>query len=134
MADAVTSQTILDGERLFIGKFTNISDSTGESGVVKIDVSALAASASGNACNGVKINKIWAQTIGMSVDILWDATTDLICETIPENQFYLMDYSSFGGLPNNAGAGKTGDVLFSTVGAAAGDRYTIIIEAIKTYA
>lgn len=134
MADAVTSQTILDGERLFIGKFTNISDSTGESGVVKIDVSALAASASGNACNGVKINKIWAQTQGMSVDILWDATTDLICETIPENQFYLMDYSSFGGLPNNAGAGKTGDVLFSTVGAAAGDRYTIIIEAIKTYA
>jgi hypothetical protein len=134
MADAVTSQTILDGERLFIGKFTNISDSTGESAVVKIDVSALAASASGNACNGVKINKIWAQTIGMSVDILWDATTDLICETIPENQFYLMDYSSFGGLPNNAGTGKTGDVLFSTVGAAAGDRYTIIIEAIKTYA
>lgn len=134
MADAVTSQTILDGERLFIGKFTNISDSTGESGVVKIDVSALAASASGNACNGVKINKIWAQTQGMSVDILWDATADVICETIPENQFYLMDYSSFGGLPNNAGAGKTGDVLFSTVGAAAGDRYTIIIEAIKTYA
>lgn len=134
MADAVTSQTILDGERLFIGKFTNISDSTGESGVIKIDVSALNPSAAGNACNGVKINKIWAQTLGMSVDILWDATTDLICETIPENQFYLMDYSSFGGLPNNAGAGKTGDVLFSTVGAAAGDRYTIIIEAIKTYA
>jgi hypothetical protein len=134
MADAVTSQIILDGERLFIGKFTNISDSSGETAVIKIDVSALAASASGNACNGVKINKIWAQTIGMSVDILWDATTDLICETIPENQFYLMDYSSFGGLPNNAGTGKTGDVLFSTVGAAAGDRYTIIIEAIKTYA
>jgi len=134
MADAVTSQTILDGERLFIGKFTNISDSGGETGVVKIDVSALNPSASGNACNGVKINKIWAQTYGMGVDILWDATTDLICETIPENQFYLMDYSSFGGLPNNAGTGKTGDVLFSTVGAAAGDRYTIIIEAIKTYA
>ncbi len=134
MADAVTSQTILDGERLFIGKFTNISDGGGESGVIKIDVSALNPSAAGNACNGVKINKIWAQTLGMAVDILWDATTDLICETIPENQFYLMDYSSFGGLPNNAGAGKTGDVLFSTVGAAAGDRYTIIIEAIKTYA
>lgn len=134
MADAVTSQTILDGERLFIGKFTNISDSGGETGVVKIDVSALNPSASGNACNGVKINKIWAQTYGMGVDILWDATTDLLCESIPENQFYLMDYSSFGGLPNNAGAGKTGDVLFSTVGAAAGDRYTIIIEAIKTYA
>jgi hypothetical protein len=134
MADAVTSQTILDGERLFIGKFTNISDSTGETGVVKIDVSALNANASGLACNGIKINKIWAQTVGMSIDILWDATTDLLCETVPENQFYLMDYSSFGGLPNNAGAGKTGDVLFTTVGAAAGDRYTIVIEGIKTYA
>jgi hypothetical protein len=134
MADAVTSQTILDGERLFIGKFTNISDGTGESGAVKIDVSALSPNAFGLACNGVKINKIWAQTVGMSIDILWDATTDLLCETVPENQFYLMDYSSFGGLPNNAGAGKTGDVLFTTVGAAAGDRYTIVIEAIKTYA
>ena len=133
MADAVTSQTILDGERLFIGKFTNISDSGGETAVVKIDVSTLNPNAAGNACNGVKINKIWAQTQGMSVDILWDATTDLICETIPENQFYLMDYSSFGGLPNNAGAGKTGDVLFTTVGAAAGDRYTITLECIKTY-
>ena len=134
MADAVTSQTILDGERLFIGKFTNISDGTGEAAAVKIDVSALNPNSFGLACNGVKINKIWAQTQGMSVDVLWDATADLICETIPENQFYLMDYSSFGGLPNNAGAGKTGDVLFTTVGAAAGDRYTVTIEAIKTYA
>lgn len=133
MADAVTSQTILDGERLFIGKFTNISDSGGESAVVKIDVSALNPNAAGQACNGVKINKIWAQTQGMAVDILWDATADVLCETIPENQFYLMDYSSFGGLPNNAGAGKTGDVLFSTVGAASGDRYTITLECIKTY-
>lgn len=134
MADAVTSQTILDGERLFIGKFTNISDGTGESAVVKIDVSALNPNAFGLACNGVKINKIWAQTQGMAVDILWDATTDALCETIPENQFYLMDYSSFGGLPNNAGTGKTGDVVFTTVGAAAGDRYTIVLECIKTYA
>lgn len=134
MADAVTSQTILDGERLFIGKFTNISDGGGETAVVKIDVSALNPNSFGLACNGVKINRIWAQTQGMAVDILWDASTDLICETIPENQFYLMDYSSFGGLPNNAGAGKTGDVSFTTVGAAAGDRYTITIEAIKTYA
>ncbi len=134
MADAVTSQTILDGERLFIGKFTNISDGTGESAVLKIDVSTLTPNAAGLACNGVKINKIWAQTQGMAVDILWDADTDLICETIPENQFYLMDYSSFGGFPNNAGTGKTGDVRFSTVGAAAGDRYTITLECIKTYA
>ena len=134
MADAVTSQTILDGERLFIGKFTNISDGSGETAVVKINVSSLSPNAFGLACNGVKINKIWAQTLGMGVDILWDATTDVVCETIPSDVMYNMCYDSFGGIPNNSGAGKNGNVLFSTVGAANGDRYTIIIEAIKTYA
>lgn len=134
MADAVTSQTILDGERLFIGKFTNISDGAGETGVVKIDVSTLNPNSFNLACNGVKINKIWVQTFGLGVDILWDATTDVICETVPSDVMYRMCYDEFGGIPNNAGAGKTGDVLFSTVGAAVGDRYTIILECIKTYA
>jgi len=55
MADAVSSQTILDGERLFIGKFTNISDGTGETAVVKINASALNPNIFGYACNGVKI-------------------------------------------------------------------------------
>ena len=39
MADAVTSQTIVDGEKTVVQKFTNISDGTGESAVVKVDVS-----------------------------------------------------------------------------------------------
>jgi hypothetical protein len=134
MADAVTSQVILDGERLYIVKFTNISDGSGETGALKIDVSTLAPNAFSLACNGVKINKIWAQTYGMAVDILWDASTDLICETIPSDVLYKICYDEFGGISNNAGTGKTGDVLFSTVGASNGDRYTIILECIKTYA
>jgi hypothetical protein len=134
MADAVASQTILDGERLFIAKFTNISDGTGETGALKIDVSTLNRNASGNACNGVKINKIYATTFGMEVRILWDATTDVFAWMLPTNSNYLMDLSSFGGIPNNAGAGVTGDVLFTTTNAAAGDMYTIVLEFIKTYA
>ena len=35
MADAVTSQTIQDGEKTAIMKFTNVSDGTGESAVKK---------------------------------------------------------------------------------------------------
>ena len=34
MADAVTSQTIFDGERKAIMKFTNVSDGTGETAVL----------------------------------------------------------------------------------------------------
>lgn len=134
MADAVTSQTILDGERLFIGKYTNISDGTGEAGVIKINVSDLSPNVYGLACNGVKILRVYAQTYGMGVDILWDANTDVICESIPADVMYKMCYEHFGGIPNNAGTGKTGDVLFSTVNASSGDRYTIILECIKTYA
>lgn len=134
MADAVTSQTILDGERLFIAKYTNISDGTGETGVVKVDVSTLNPNAFGYACNGVKINKIWSTTHGMEVRILFDATTDTFAWMMPQNTNYLMDFSSFGGIPSNAGAGVTGDVLFSTSGASSGDMYTIVLECIKTYA
>ena len=134
MADAVSSQTILDGERLFIGKFTNISDGTGETGVIKIDVSTLSPNAFGYACNGVKINKIWATTHGMEVRILFDATTDTFAWMIPQNTNYLMDFSTFGGIPSNAGAGVTGDILFTTADASAGDMYTIVLECIKTYA
>ena len=56
MADAVTSQTIQDGDRIAVMKFTNISDGSGESAVTKVDVSALQAeSGTGKACDGVTI-------------------------------------------------------------------------------
>lgn len=134
MADAVTTQVILDGERLYIAKFTNISDGTGENKVLKIDVSTLNPNPFGLACNGVKINKIWATTHGMEVQIYWDASTDQYCWLVPQNTNYLMDFSTFGGISNNAGTGKNGDVLFSTQDASAGDSYTIVLECIKTYA
>ena len=134
MADLVGTQTILDGERLYIAKFTNISDGTGETAVVKINPSTLAVNGWGRACNGVKINKIWSTTHGMEVRILWDATTDLFTWLVPQNTNYLMDFSMFGGLPNNAGAGSNGNLLFTTMDASAGDVYSIVIECTKTYA
>ena len=133
MADAVASQTLLDGERMAIMKFTNLSDGTGESKVIKVDVSALSSSASGQACDGVTITKIHASTHGLEVQIYWDATTDVFCWCVPQNSTYSMDFEKFGGLTNNAGAGKTGDVLFSTADASAGDFYTIVLEMVKSY-
>ena len=41
MADAVTSQTLQDGDKSVVMKFTNISDGSGEAAVKKVDVSAL---------------------------------------------------------------------------------------------
>jgi len=132
MADAVTSQTLLDGTQRAVFKFTNISDGTGESGVVKIDVSALN-SFQGEPCTGVSIQKIDVITAGMGLNMLWDATTDVVAMTFGEADFVSLDFSRFGGITNNAGTGKTGDLLFTTVGAASGDRYTVVIEVLKSY-
>ena len=133
MADAVTSQTLVDGPKFAVLKLTNISDSTGESAVKKVDVSALATSADGDTCTSVTIDRIWWQCIGMKVQILFDADTDVFCIELGENQSGHHDYSSFGGLTNNAGTGVTGDVLFTTVGHTSADTYTVILYLRKKY-
>tara|TARA_R100000742_G_C4271158_1_gene90016 strand:+ start:964 stop:1368 length:405 start_codon:yes stop_codon:yes gene_type:complete len=133
MADAVTSQTLIDGPQTAVMKFTNVSDGTGESAVKKVDVSALSNSASGLACTGVVIEKMWWQCIGMKVKLLFDATTDAFCIELGENQSGHHDYTSFGGLTNNAGSGVTGDIMFTTVGHTSADTYTIILYMRKKY-
>jgi hypothetical protein len=133
MADAVTSQTIIDGSKKAVLKFTNVSDGSGESAVTKVDVSALANNSIGQACTGASIQKIWWQCIGMKVQILFDATSDVLAIELGENQSGYHDYSHFGGIPNNAGSGKTGDIQFTTVGHSSADSYTIILEVNKDY-
>ena len=134
MADAVATQILFDGERKAIMKFTDLSDGTGETKVLKVDVSTLNPSSFSKACDGVTITKIYAMTHGMEVALYWDATTDVLITVVPQNTNYVADYECFGGLWNNAGAGKTGDILFSTLDAGAGDAYTIILEMVKSYA
>lgn len=133
MADAVTSQTLIDGQKTAVMKFTNVSDGTGESAVTKVDVSALAALPDGTACTGVVIERIWWQCIGMKVQILWDATSDQFCIELGENQSGDHDYTVFGGLTNNSGSGKTGDVKFTTIGHTSADTYTVILYLRKEY-
>jgi hypothetical protein len=133
MADAVASQTLLDGERVAIMKFTNASDGTGETNVVKVNPASLAASNAGGACDAVTITKVTAQTHGMEVVMKWKATTPVIIETIPQNTNYQQDFEKIGGLINNASTGKDGAITFTTLDASAGDAYTVILEMVKHY-
>ena len=133
MADAVTSQTLFDGDKHVVMKFTNISDGTGESAVKKVDVSALESDINGNTCTSVAIEKIWWQCIGMKVRMFFDATSDKFIIELGENQSGHHDYSEFGGIKNNAGSGKTGDIDFTTVGHSSADTYTVILKMRKTY-
>ncbi len=128
MADTVTSTTILDGRREVIIQLTNESDGTGESAVTKVDVSALSPPAT-----SLEIEGIWYSTQGMSVELHWDATTDVLAWVLPADQTDCLDFAYFGGIQNNAGAGVTGDLNLTTVGHTSGDTYNIVLKLKKNY-
>ena len=133
MADAVTSQTIIDGERNCVMKFTNVSDGSGESAVAKVDVSALQANTAGTSCSEVRVMRVSHAVVGMSVQMFLDATDNVLLAELAESSNGHMDFKDFGGLPNNAGSGKTGDILFTTKGHSSGDTYSITLEMVKVY-
>lgn len=124
MTDVVTSQTLLEGSNALVQKFTNASDGTGESAALKVDASAHGASE-------LRLDKIDYHTSGMGVNLAWDATADEPIVTIGQNADGCLDFRASGGLRNNAGAGKTGDINFTTVGQSAGDAYTIVLHMRK---
>jgi len=130
MADTVTSQTILNTPYRLVMKFTNVSDGSGESAVKKVDVSAFTAGEKAATCTGVTIDRIYYTLDGMKVQLLWDASTDVEAYKLLDTTADI-DFSTFGGLQNNSGSGKTGDIMITTVGHSNTDTYNIILDMTK---
>ena len=138
MADAVTSQTIVDTDKRAIIKLTNLSDGSGESAVAKVDVSALNANAKGETCSRVTLDQIWYDVGGMRVALEWNASTNVVAVVLggsaaAGNVQGHMDFRSFGCIKNNAGSGINGDIDLSTSGHTNLDHYTIVLELRKSY-
>jgi len=130
MVDAVTSDIIFDGPKHTIMKFTNLSDGSGESAVIKVNASDLLAMVDGTASIHLKITRIEYATSGMAVDLLFDATANVLAWSCPADESNVVDFEEHGIL-NNAGTGVTGDILFTTRGHTSGDTYVIILHMIK---
>jgi hypothetical protein len=131
MVDTVSSQTINNGPRNLIMKFTNESDATGEAAVVKVDGTS-ATFANRGVVPGIhlKVARIsFAISSGGAVRILWNATTPTDMAILSGTGTF--DYSYFGGLPNPNNAGADGKILFTTVGFAAASSYVVTLEMIK---
>ena len=125
MPDVVTSQTIVNGDRNIVQHFTCLSDGTGETAAVKVDVSALG-------CTEVAVEKILYSVYGFEVTLAWDATTDVTFAVLQGQG--VLDFTRFGGIPDNsAAANRTGDIVLTTAGARAdaGDSYVITLEMRK---
>jgi len=132
MADTFTEKVIEDGPRKFVKSFAYTYVDTGQSAVLAVDVSGLSARQDGTACTNLRISKIWFSTIGLSLKILWDASTDTLAVELPADYQGDFDFSSFGGLLNSA-TSPTGDLRFTTVGHGSGDTYTVVLECTKEY-
>ena len=134
MADALTSQVIQDGPRNAVLKFTNVSDGTGQAAAVLVDVSSLSSDPlTKQVCNGVTLQSISYSNVGMGVELLWDATTNVPLLNLLQNWADQADFSDYG-IPNNSGTGRTGDILVTTTGATAGDTYFLLLTLTKSYA
>jgi hypothetical protein len=108
MADITSSTKISESTNEVVYAFQyQYVDTGNESAVSKIDVSALAANADGNACTGIRIVECWWVISAMTVEILAAADTDVIIMHLTEGQ--------------STGAGATGDA------------YQIVIRGIKQY-
>ena len=138
MADAVTSQKLIDTDRKLVYKFTNISDGTGEASVAKIDVSGLNTNDEGTACSRVVLTQIWYDIGGFRGAIECNASTNVVAVVLGgsaavggSSGYY--DFRDWGGITNNAGSGINGDVDLTTHGHTAHDHYTIVAEFRKSY-
>ena len=138
MADAVTSQTLSDGDNIAVIKLTNLSDGNGEASVKKVDVSALAANSAGATPALASIEQIWYDIGGMRVALEWNATTNVVAAVLggsaaagPGSGY--MDFRSFGGVKNTLASGYDGDIDLTTHGHTAHDHYTIVLQLRKSY-
>lgn len=123
MTITITRQTIEDGERNLVVKVILI----GGNGVDVTDELLIDASSFSGAPTDLKIHKIQAHLDGFSLMLEWNADTNVDALSIPGDEWVNYDFESIGGLHNNAGTGKNGDILIDTSGLGAGEEGSIVL-------
>ncbi len=135
MANSVVMQTLMDGPRNTIIKVTGILDTSDLSVTDLVDPATLSKMQPGSPINSTP-TQLAIKSIdydvedGLEVRLWWDATADVLAAVLVGRED--ADYSSYGFLQNNAGAGKTGKIQISTEGWTTGNRsFTVIVHLIK---
>ena len=131
MANSFTSQILEEGARNVVMKFVGVLDSSNLASTLAVDVSTLTCNSTRPAPTQVRIDHMeYDVSDQLSVQLYWDATTDVIIAAMPGRGEYIS--KQYGGLNNNSGAGKTGDINIETTGYASGTQtFTLILEMVK---
>ena len=118
MANVTEVNITVDGPRNVIAEVNIELDTSDLSSTLVLDPAAL--SATNPPTNQLRIDELqWSVKDPGSVSLFWDASTQKrIVDMIGRTTFFIG--SPFGGLQNDAGAGKTGKINMTTTGYAAG--------------
>lgn len=131
MVNTVALQLLEDGHRDLVLKLNVQGDGSGEeTATMFVDISTYATDQYGVAASQFRILTVTASLFTFDMALLWDADTDLFACAVPSGG-QVLDYRPYGGLKNNAGTGKTGDLRFTTVGLGANDYGTVVLEMRK---
>jgi len=131
MANSVTFQTLEEGPRNIIVKAAGVLDTSDYALSTFISMASSNEGGKGFVPTQVRIDHIdYSISDQIEVQLWWDATSDVII--LPLAGRGRMSFWNFGGLVNNAGAGKTGDVLIKTTGWTSGIQvFSVILECVK---
>lgn len=125
MPDSVDSTVLESTPRRYVVRLTNISDSSGESAVVKVDKSGLVDFA-GREPNRIIVDYMkWSIQGFTSVRLYFDHTTDDELAVLSGNGE--RSYWEEGGFRDPLSGGGTGDILLTTAGTTSGNTYDIVL-------
>jgi hypothetical protein len=127
MANSLNTQVLVDGARNTVIKITGVLDTSDLASTKVVDLTTLSLNPS-----QVRIDHIdYSIVNNLEVRLLWDATTPV--DILPLAGRGRMSFWNFGGLQNNAGAGKTGNILIETNGWTTGSPmvFSVVLELVK---
>ena len=127
MPNTIDLQTLSDGPLNLVVKVKITGDGSGD----EVDRILINISEYEGPLSEVRIVRILPSLRGFSVTLSWDADANVKIIDILSDDSAPLDYCHFGGLPNNAGVGKTGDILLTTRSLNNGDEGTLVLEMKK---
>ena len=126
MANALTTQIITDGPRNATVKVTGVLDTSNQALTTVVDPANYGFSPAEFLIDYIN----YSISDQLEAQLLWKATTDVMI--MPLAGRGRMSFHDFGGLKNNAGAGKTGAIGLLTTGWTSGTQvFTITLELVK---
>lgn len=125
MPNAVSYQLIESGLRNYIVKLTIVGDGSGEETALRVN------EVSGDMGTAPSLRRVTGLLVGCTAQLLWDADTDVVVFGLSDSRDIDLTFPA-AGIPNNAGTGKTGDLLITTAGLGNGDVVTLIVHLTKS--